>query len=116
MRSARNADATVIVAGLNLDIEREDHDRTDLELPGYQNQLIRQVADASKGPVVLVIFSAGGVNVTEFDVSDKISAIVWAGYPGELGGDALADVLYGSYNPGRIQYCCFLSHLEHRNS
>ncbi|CAL9192290.1 probable beta-D-xylosidase 2 [Musa acuminata AAA Group] len=100
VRSARNADATVIVAGLNLDIEREDHDRTDLELPGYQNQLIRQVADASKGPVVLVIFSAGGVNVTEFDVSDKISAIVWAGYPGEKGGDALADVLYGSYNPG----------------
>ncbi|RRT70931.1 hypothetical protein B296_00022296 [Ensete ventricosum] len=107
VRSARNADATVIVAGLNLDIEREDHDRTDLELPGYQNQLIRQVADASKGPVVLVIFSAGGVNVTEFDVSDKISAIVWAGYPGERGGDALADVLYGSYNPGRIQYAVF---------
>ncbi|XP_008810094.3 probable beta-D-xylosidase 2 [Phoenix dactylifera] len=100
VRVARDADATIIAIGLDLDVESEGLDRLDLDLPGSQNMLVRQVAQASKGPVVLLILSAGGVNVTEFHNSNDIDAIVWAGYPGEQGGAAIADVLYGKHNPG----------------
>ncbi|KAJ0980001.1 hypothetical protein J5N97_015475 [Dioscorea zingiberensis] len=100
VKAAKSADATVIVTGLNLDIESEGNDRSDLELPGYQNLMIRMVSAASKGPVILVILSGGGVNIAEFTKSADIDAIVWAGYPGQQGGQAIADVVYGTYNPG----------------
>ncbi|XP_042476441.1 beta-xylosidase/alpha-L-arabinofuranosidase 1-like isoform X3 [Macadamia integrifolia] len=101
MEVAKNADATIIVAGLNTQIENEGLDRMDLNLPGYQNQLIKQVAGVSKGPVILVIMSAGGVDISFAKQNDsKISSIVWAGYPGEEGGRAIAEVVFGKYNPG----------------
>ncbi|KAH7676325.1 Xylan 1,4-beta-xylosidase protein [Dioscorea alata] len=108
VRAARKADATVIITGLNLDIEAEGNDRVDLELPGYQNLMIRMVAAEAKGPVILVILSAGGVNIAEFTESPNISAILWAGYPGQQGGQAIADVIYGKYNPaGRVPVTWF---------
>lgn len=109
VRVARDADATIIAVGLDLNVEAEGLDRLNLDLPGYQSMLIRQVAQASNGPVVLLIFSAGGLNVTEFHNSNDIDAIVWAGYPGEQGGAAIADVLYGKHNPGICKSLFFIS-------
>lgn len=83
----------MIVVGLDLSIEAEDVDRVDLLLPGLQTQLIEQVAAASKGPVVLVIMSAGGIDISFAKNISNIKAIVWAGYPGEEGGRAIADVI-----------------------
>ncbi|XP_052179896.1 beta-xylosidase/alpha-L-arabinofuranosidase 1-like [Diospyros lotus] len=100
MKAAKNADATVIVAGLDLSFEAESLDRVDLLLPGYQTQLINQVASVAKGPVILVIMSAGGVDISFAKENPKIGAILWAGYPGEEGGLAIADVVFGKYNPG----------------
>ncbi|KAJ4952370.1 hypothetical protein NE237_029202 [Protea cynaroides] len=101
MKAAKNADATIIVVGLNTLIENEGLDRLDLNLPGYQNQLIQQVADVSKGPVILVIISAGGVDISFAKNDDsKIGAILWAGYPGEKGGGVIAEAVFGKYNPG----------------
>nr|CAD1821887.1 unnamed protein product [Ananas comosus var. bracteatus] len=100
VRISKTADATIIFAGLDLSVEAESNDRSNLNLPGYQNLFIRQVASAAKGPVVLVILSAGGVNIDEFKSSSDIDAILWVGYPGEQGGNAIADVIYGKYNPG----------------
>ncbi|XP_027184166.1 probable beta-D-xylosidase 5 [Coffea eugenioides] len=100
VRAALNADASVIVAGLDLSIEAESLDREDLLLPGYQTELINQVATRSKGPVILVIMSAGGVDITFAKNHPNISAILWAGYPGEEGGHGIADVVFGAYNPG----------------
>lgn len=100
MRAAKKADATVILAGLDLSVEAEGLDREDLLLPGYQTQLIKQVAAASKGPVILVVMSAGGVDISFAKENPKIQAILWAGYPGEEGGRAIADVVFGKYNPG----------------
>eukprot|EP00252_Welwitschia_mirabilis_P000314 TRINITY_DN1034_c0_g1_i7.p1 TRINITY_DN1034_c0_g1~~TRINITY_DN1034_c0_g1_i7.p1 ORF type:complete len:775 (+),score=109.88 TRINITY_DN1034_c0_g1_i7:213-2537(+) len=97
---AATADAVVIVAGLDSTQEKEDHDRIDLVLPGEQQSLVSEVAHASKGPVILVIMSGGPVDVS-FAVDDsRISAILWVGYPGEVGGKALAEVIFGDYNPG----------------
>ncbi|XP_058111023.1 probable beta-D-xylosidase 5 [Magnolia sinica] len=98
--ASKEADATIIFAGLDLSIEAESLDRTNLLLPGYQTQLILDVADAAAGPVVLIILSAGGVDITFAKTNPKINAIIWAGYPGQEGGRAIADVVFGHYNPG----------------
>ncbi|KAK7825634.1 putative beta-d-xylosidase 2 [Quercus suber] len=98
--AVKTADATVIVAGIDLSIEAETRDRLDILLPGKQTDLINQVADAAKGPVVLVIMSAGGVDISFAKSNPKIHAILWAGYPGAEGGQATANVVFGKYNPG----------------
>ncbi len=61
------------------------HDRKDLLLPGYQNELIEQVSSASKGKTILVILSGGCVDISNqtFNIGlNKIDAIVWGGYGG----------------------------------
>lgn len=100
MKAAKKADATIILAGLDLTVEAESLDRDTLLLPGYQRQLIEQVTRVAKGPVILVIMSAGGVDITFAKDNEKIKGILWAGYPGEEGGRAIADVVFGNYNPG----------------
>lgn len=99
--SATNADVTIIFAGLSLDVEAEERDRMDLLLPGNQTDLINKVVAASKGPVVLVILSGGAVDISFAENNPKIGAIIWAGYPGEEGGQAIADIIFGRYNPGK---------------
>ncbi|KAF2314665.1 hypothetical protein GH714_028370 [Hevea brasiliensis] len=99
-KAAKEADATVIVAGIDLSVEAESLDREDLLLPGYQTELINQVAKVAKAPVILVIMSAGGIDISFAKDNTNIKAILWAGYPGEEGGRAIADVVFGKYNPG----------------
>ncbi|XP_060216225.1 beta-D-xylosidase 1-like [Lycium barbarum] len=98
--AARHADATVLVMGLDQSIEAEAKDRVSLLLPGRQQELISRAAMASKGPVVLVLMSGGPIDVTFAKNDPRVSAIVWAGYPGQAGGAAIADVLFGTANPG----------------
>ncbi|KAF7837749.1 beta-D-xylosidase 1-like [Senna tora] len=98
--AARHADATVLVMGLDQSIEAEFRDRVGLLLPGLQQELVSRVARASKGPVVLVLMCGGPVDVTFAKNDPKISAILWVGYPGQAGGTAIADALFGTINPG----------------
>ncbi|XP_023911286.2 beta-xylosidase/alpha-L-arabinofuranosidase 2 isoform X1 [Quercus suber] len=100
---AASADATVLIMGADQSIEAESRDRIDLNLPGQQTLLVTEVAKASKGPVILVIMSGGGFDISFAKTDDKITSILWIGYPGEAGGAALADVIFGYYNPsGRL--------------
>ncbi|KAB2599337.1 beta-D-xylosidase [Pyrus ussuriensis x Pyrus communis] len=87
--AARQADATVLVIGLDQSIEAEFRDRTNLLLPGHQQELVSRVARASRGPTILVIMSGGPIDVTDY----------LGGYPGQAGGTAIADVLFGTTNP-----------------
>eukprot|EP01083_Nonionella_stella_P160479 524713_1 len=97
------ADATVLVMGIDKTQEGEGHDRMNITLPGEQNNCIEQVASAAKGPVILVILSGGSVDIARWRDSDDIDAIIWAGYPGMYGGAAIADVIFGKFNPaGRL--------------
>ncbi|XBI47698.1 hypothetical protein VPH35_111589 [Triticum aestivum] len=96
----KTVDATIVIAGLNMSVEKEGNDREDLLLPWNQTNWINAVAEASPYPIILVIISAGGVDVSFAQNNPKIGAIVWAGYPGEEGGTAIANVLFGRYNPG----------------
>ncbi|ESW31074.1 hypothetical protein PHAVU_002G206800 [Phaseolus vulgaris] len=100
---AASADATVIVVGASLAIEAESLDRVNILLPGQQQLLVTEVAKASKGPVILVIMSGGGMDVSFAKTNNKITSILWVGYPGEAGGAAIADVIFGFHNPsGRL--------------
>ncbi|CAL1397358.1 unnamed protein product [Linum trigynum] len=96
---ARQADATVLVMGLDQSIEAEFRDRAGLLLPGHQQELISRVARVSKGPTILVLMSGSPIDVTFAKNDPRISAIVWAGYPGQNGGTAIADVIFGQTNP-----------------
>lgn len=98
--AARQADATVLVVGLSQSIEREFLDRNGLLLPGHQQELVSRVAKASRGPVVLVLMTGGPIDVTFAKNDPKIAAILWVGYPGQAGGAAIADVIFGTTNPG----------------
>ncbi len=95
--AARLSDVAIVVAGLE---EGEFRDRAFLGLPGHQGDLIRAVAATGK-PVVVVLI--GGSAVTMSGWLESVSAIVDAWYPGEVGGTAVADVLFGDVNPaGRL--------------
>ena len=95
--AARASDAAVVVVGLE---EGEFRDRSSLALPGRQEELIRRVA-ATGVPTVVVI--VGGSAVTMSRWLDDVGAVLMAWYPGEEGGPAVADVLWGDVNPsGRL--------------
>jgi hypothetical protein len=92
----------VLVMGLDQSEEREERDRVHLDLPGKQLELINSVAKASKRPVILVLLCGGPIDISSAKYDNKIGGIVWAGYPGELGGIALAQIIFGHHNPGEF--------------
>jgi beta-glucosidase len=94
---AKQCDVAIITVGIN---EGEFQDRAMLSLPGHQEELIAAVAATGKPVVVLLV---GGSVVTMNTWIDRVSAIVDVWYPGEEGGHAIADILFGDYNPaGRL--------------
>ncbi|KAL8484854.1 hypothetical protein ACS0TY_027228 [Phlomoides rotata] len=98
--AARQADATVLVIGLNQAIEREALDRGGILLPGHQQELVSRVTRASRGPVILVLMSGGPIDISFAKYDPKVGGILWVGYPGQAGGAAIANVLFGITNPG----------------
>lgn len=101
-KAAAKADVTVLIVGLDQSIEAEGLDRVNLTLPGYQKTLVEKVSTAAKGKVVLVIMSAGPIDVSFTSKLRKIRAILWVGYPGQDGGDAIAQVVFGDHNPSKF--------------
>ncbi|GFQ04441.1 probable beta-d-xylosidase 7 [Phtheirospermum japonicum] len=97
---AKQADYVVLVMGLDQTLEREKLDRLELGLPGNQENLITSVAKAAKRPVALVLLCGGPVDVSIAKENPKVGSILWAGYPGEAGGVAVAETLFGDHNPG----------------
>jgi beta-glucosidase len=94
---ARQSDAAIVVATLS---EGEGYDRSSLDLPGRQEELIQAVA-ATGTPTTVVLI--GGSAVTMQHWKENVGAILTAWYPGEQGGRAVAEILFGDVNPaGRI--------------
>lgn len=105
--AVRDAGTVVFIGGISPNLEREEAkvtevgfdngDRTSIELPAVQRDLLKALHEAGK-KVVLVNCSGSAVALTpELQTCD---AILQAWYPGEQGGTAVADVLFGDYNPG----------------
>jgi beta-glucosidase len=96
---AARADAVIVAAGFNPESEGESGDRM-FRLPPAQDELINQIAAVSKNTIV-VVTSGGGVDMAPW--VDHIPALLEAWYPGQQGGDALAQILFGEFNPsGRL--------------
>ncbi|GLT46878.1 hypothetical protein SLA2020_206070 [Shorea laevis] len=98
--AAKEADFVIVVAGLDISQETEDHDRVSLLLPGKQKNLVSCVANASKRPIILVLTGGGPLDVSFAKRDSKFASILWIGYLGEAGGKALAEVIFGDFNPG----------------
>jgi len=97
VRLARASDLVIVAAGIE---EGEGRDRSDIRLPGRQGEMIRRVAEA-RSPVVVVIYGGSAVDMTDW--LDGADAVLMAWYPGEEGGGAVADVLWGDADPaGRL--------------
>jgi len=97
VRIARQSKVAIVVAGIE---EGEFRDRASLALPGHQEELIERVA-ATGTPTIVVL--VGGSAITMSPWIDRVGAVLDAWYPGEEGGHAVADVLFGDYDPaGRL--------------
>ncbi|MBE3073303.1 MAG: glycoside hydrolase family 3 C-terminal domain-containing protein, partial [Acidobacteria bacterium] len=94
---ARQADAIIAVGGESDAIVGESLSRTSLDLPGRQLDLIKAVAEAGR-PTIVVLINGRALSVNW--VAKKIPAIIEATFPGEFGGLAIAEALFGDYNPG----------------
>jgi beta-glucosidase len=94
---AKKADVAVVFAGLDELLEGEGRDRTYLDLPAIQRELVRRV-QAANPKTVLVLLNGGPVSVLW--EKEHLPAIVEMFTAGEEGGTAIADVLFGDYNPG----------------
>jgi beta-glucosidase len=117
LRIARQADVVVLCMGLSPRLEGEElqlnlpgfkgGDRTTLDLPKEQEDLIHAIAATGK-PVILVLLNGSAVSVNWED--QHLPAIVEAWYPGQEGGTAIADALFGDYNPaGRLPVTFYTS-------
>jgi beta-glucosidase len=105
--TARQADAVVMFMGLTARLEGEEMDvevegfrggdRTSLDLPKAQADLIKAIRQLGK-PVILVLLNGSALSINW--ESENVPAIVEAWYPGQAAGEAIADVLFGDYNPG----------------
>lgn len=97
VENARQADVAVVVLGGGQRTCGENKSRTSLNLPGRQLQLLQAIQATGK-PVVLILINGRPLSI---NWADKfVPAILEAWYPGSKGGTALADILFGDYNPG----------------
>lgn len=110
IRAATASDVVIVALGLSSRLEGEEMkimtdgfkggDRTSLNLPATQETLLHAMIESGK-PVIVVLMNGGPVASAE--AQEKAAAVLLAGYPGVEGGSAIADVLFGDYNPaGRL--------------
>jgi beta-glucosidase len=94
---AKSSDVALLFVGTNLTIANEHFDRSDLDLPGNQLTLIKEVYKANPKTVVVLI---NGMALTIDWLDKNVPSIIEAWYPGQAGGTAIAEVIFGAYNPG----------------
>jgi beta-glucosidase-like glycosyl hydrolase len=106
---AGKSDATVLVVGINQEIESEGRDRVEISLTGVQDQLVSHVASCAAGkPVIVVVLSGSSVDLSMIKSNSNVSSIVWAGYPGQSGGTAIAKIVSGTVAPsGRLPFTMY---------
>jgi beta-glucosidase len=110
INAVKKSDAAIMFLGLSPRLEGEEMsvtvpgfsngDRTTLDLPEIQENLLKKIAALGK-PVILVLLNGSALSINW--ANEHIPAIIEAWYPGQLGGEAIADVIFGDYNPaGRL--------------
>jgi len=110
LKAASKAETIIFVGGISPELEGEEMpvkidgfsggDRTHLDMPASQQQLLEKLKAMNK-PIILILTNGSALSINW--AKDNIPAIIDAWYPGEEGGNAVADVLFGQYNPaGRL--------------
>ena len=100
MNIAAGADAVIAVVGLGMEYEREGRDKTDLSLPREQIAMLKKLKAVN--PNLIVVLENGSAVAIPW-IAENASAVLEIWYPGERGGDALADLLFGKVSPsGRL--------------
>lgn len=98
--AARSADAVIAVVGLGTEYEREGRDKTDLSLPHEQISMLKKLKEVN--PNLIVVLENGSAVAIPW-IAENASAILEAWYPGERGGTAIADLIFGKVSPsGRL--------------
>jgi len=96
LKLAKKADVIVFCGGEEAILSGEAHSRANIDLPGVQNQLIKELKKTGK-PLVLVVMAGRPLTIGE--ESAMADAVIYAWHPGTMGGEALADILLGKANP-----------------
>ncbi len=100
VKLAAESDVAIVVAGLDKRFEGEGRDRDNIEMPGLQNELIEKVTAANPNTIVVLI---NGTPLIMKKWLEKVPALIEAWYPGQEGGRAIAEILFGDVNPsGRL--------------
>ena len=99
---AEDADEIIFLGGIDNSLEEEAHDRLNITWPEPQLEILRELASLGK-PMTVVQLGAGQLDDTELLENEAIRGILWSGYPGQSGGKAILDLLYGIAAPaGRL--------------
>ena len=96
-KNVADADVIIVIGGISAQLEGEGGDKADIELPEVQQRLIRAMKATGK-PVVVV--NCSGSAIAFGSVKGQYDALLQAWYPGQGGAQALAEVIFGDYNPG----------------
>ena len=102
VEAARRADVVIMVCGVDQSVDREGYDRKDIQLPGVQHELIKACYQAN--PKTVLVLNTNNTVAVNWE-QDNLPAIVAAVFAGQAQGTAIADVLFGNYNPGG-KTCC----------
>lgn len=107
---AKDADVSIVAMGLTVNLEGEEGesiesgdfgDRLDYSLPDNQINFLRKLRKENTKPIIVVVTAGSPIDMTE--IAELADAVIWAWYPGEEGGNAVADVLFGDVSPsGRL--------------
>ncbi len=96
LEAANNSDVVIMAIGESAELNGEAHCRTNLDLPGVQRELLHQIHATGKD-IVVVLFT--GRPLTIGWMLENVNSVLIAWHPGVQGGNAIADVLFGEYNP-----------------
>ena len=111
--AAAQADATVAIMGLDVTQECEGLDRRDVSMPGGQNEftsLVCAAAAVGGKPCIVLIMSGSAVDSSAIESNPNVTAVVWVGYPGERGGEAIANAVFGMHDSfGRLPFSIYRS-------
>jgi beta-D-xylosidase 4 len=102
LAAARKSDVIIFAGGIDNTIESEALDRENITWPGNQLDLIDRLSKLGK-PVVVLQMGGGQVDSSALKANDKVNSLIWGGYPGQSGGQALYDIISGARAPaGRL--------------
>ena len=100
--AAKKSDAIIFAGGIDNTIEAEGLDRSNITWPGNQLELIKELSALGK-PLIVLQMGGGQVDSSSLKTNQNVNALIWGGYPGQSGGQALLDIITGKRAPaGRL--------------